>query len=762
VSLREDDILAGLNAAQQAAVQHIDGPLLVLAGPGSGKTRVITRRAANIVRCGVRPWNVLAVTFTNKAADEMKRRIEALGVGRGMAVMTFHALGVRLLRELGTLVGVRAGFSIYDDDDQARMFKEAIRFCKLDDKMLRIERVRHAISAAKNQLQEPQEYAERADYFDQRAIARVYAVYTELLRKNNAVDFDDLLMLPALLLQRRPEVTQQLNERFRYVLIDEYQDTNHAQYVLAQLLAKHHRNLCVTGDPDQSIYAWRGADIRNILDFEEDFPEATTVRLEQNYRSTPAILRVASQIIRNNKRRKHKDLWTENADGEPVFVWDFETGDAEAEHIAETIAEMARENRRYSDIAIFYRINALSRGLEESLRARGIPYRIARGVEFYSRREIRDTLAYLRLLVNAADDIALRRIINTPARGIGDRTVARIADAAAHAGLPMLEFLLTRPGAAGLSAAAEKKVAGFVELMAELRAAAAETPLAELTSLVVERSGLEDDLRGEAAEGGDDRLANIAELVTAAARYEEETEEPSLEGFLQRISLASDQDAVDEAAGVVMLMTLHAAKGLEFPVVFLAGMEDGLLPHERSINDKEGIEEERRLLFVGVTRAEKRLYLTRADTRVIRGALMARTASRFVYEIPDDASVSESFRDRSRDRRLEAWGAQTQPSPEEDWAGRRSRNLRRMEEAEPVYSVNDPTIGPRVAPERSPFADWAAGTLLQHTRYGVGQIVWIQPGGSWTRAGVRFAAYGEKTLILEKAPVQRLGKGGQR
>ena len=763
-------ILTDLNEPQRRAVTHRDGPLLVLAGPGSGKTRVITRRAAHLVHTGVPARNILAITFTNKAAAEMKSRIEALGVARGMWVYTFHALGVRLLREFGPLAGVEPGFSIYDEADRKRVIKEAMQLCEVNESLLRPEVVQVKISGAKDKLQTPRQYAERADIFDGHAIARVYEAYQQLLTQRNAVDFDDLLMRVAIVLRGHPEIGERLNARFHYVLIDEYQDTNHAQYLIAKHLSKHHRNICATGDPDQSIYAWRGADISNILDFEQDYPDAVVVRLEQNYRSTGHILQAASALIRGNHRRKHKDLWTEGGVGDPVQIWRFSEGYDEAEQIADTIEHMHAAGRPYSDFAICYRVNALSRGLEESLRGRGLPYKIARGVEFYNRKEIRDTLAYLRVVVNPADQVALLRIINTPTRGIGKTTVTRLTDAAQRSERPLLETMRDATTLPELKTAT-KKVRAFVELLDKIKVAAEQGSVAQAVSAALTLSGLEAALKQEHDDGGEDRLANVQELVTAAKRYQDETEEPTLPDFLQRVTLVSDQDAVDESAGVVMLMTLHAAKGLEFPVVFIVGLEQGLLPHENALRESIDVEEERRLCFVGLTRAKERLVLSHARQRVIRGVTVPRAASQFLRELGDEATTSQNF-----DRRPSATGLRRntrrpeevepdadgfvplhdQLPPEE--SGRRlsrrpRRRLREFDDEDDARIID--AAAEAVAPA-SPYADWKAGTLVQHKHYGVGQVVWIRHGPGQTRAGIRLAGRGEMTFILEFTPIQKL------
>jgi len=768
-------ILADLNDAQREAVTHRDGPLLVIAGPGSGKTRVITRRAAYLVHTGVSPHNVLAITFTNKAADEMRQRIAALGVARGMWIHTFHALGARLLREFGPLAGVDPGFTIYDETDALRVIKEAFELADVSEGLLRPEQARERISTAKSRLLTPEEVSSAAQHHEQVALAQVYAAYEALLRQRNAVDFDDLLLRVATVLRDHPDVTERLNVRFRYVLIDEYQDTNHAQYLMAHFLTRHHRNICATGDPDQSIYGWRGADIRNILEFERDYPDAKIVRLEQNYRSTNSILRVASQLIRANRRRRHKELWSDLGVGEPVRVWRFAEGHEEAERIAEQIAALHAAGRPYSDMAILYRINAVSRGLEESLRHRGIPYKIVRGVEFYNRKEIRDVLAYLRILVNPADDVALLRVINTPPRGIGKTTLERVQ--AFHERLPaesgrggtrpaLLDVLRAAERVPGLSSAVIQRLTGFVGLLDRLRGVL-ELPVSQAVSAVLTETGLEKSLAEERDSGGEDRLANVQELVSAARRYEDEAEEPSVRDFLNRVSLASDQDQVDERAGVVLLMTLHAAKGLEFPIVFLVGLEQGLLPHEWALQSRD-IEEERRLCFVGLTRAREHLYLSYAAERTIRGQPTPRSPSQFLFELGEEGLVfDEGGTDETAgDPPAANFVPLVDDLPPEEAARLVPRRRLRgsavpddVEDDSPPRS-KDRTRRPRgTIPQQgsaSPYADWKAGMLVEHDHYGVGQLLSIRPGGGQTRAVVRFAGYGEKTLILEFAPLRPL------
>lgn len=781
------DLLSDLNAPQQDAVTHRDGPLLVLAGPGSGKTRVITRRAANLVAHGTPPWKVLAITFTNKAADEMRRRISELGVEQGMWVYTFHALGVRLLRQFGTLARIQPGFSIYDEADQKRSVKEAMALCSVGDHLIKPDQILSEISKAKNRLETPAQYAERSEFFDQRMIARIYDAYEQVLEQRNAVDFDDLLMRVAIVLRDHEEMRAQLSERFSHVLIDEYQDTNHAQYLIAKLLASAHRNICVTGDPDQSIYAWRGADISNILDFERDYPEVKTVRLEENYRSTPSICRVASQLIRSNRRRKHKELFTNNPDRAPVELWEFAEGRDEAEQVAQKIETLHNAGRPYADIALMYRVNAVSRGLEEALRFRGIPYRIARGVEFYNRKEVRDTLSYLRVVVNPLDQAALLRIVNTPTRGIGATTLKRLTAHAQATGKPLLDVMRTPEEVPDIKTAAAK-VKKFVALLDELTRQS-ESSVVDAMNAALDLTGLEAMYRAESDESGEDRQANLLELVSAAQRYDDEVPEPTLEDFLQRVSLTSDQDAIDGEEDAVLLLTLHAAKGLEFPVVFVVGLEQGLLPHERALGGDGDIEEERRLAFVGITRAQEQLTLTHARQRLLRGMLMPRAASQFLSELPDDALDYRSFGGVGRIRGHAALDPDAfdpdafdpdafipvdpppgtppvskRPSLSPDAFDQRHRqrvNKLRISNRNPDEQFIDVRADLADAKsESSEIEPWQAGMIVRHAKYGVGQLQWTQPGpvAGQTRGSIRFASYGEKIFILEMSPLERVSR----
>ncbi len=643
------DLLSGLTPPQREAVARTDGPLLVLAGPGSGKTRVITRRAAYIAQTVARPSQVLAITFTNKAAGEMRERIDNLGVAGRMWVCTFHSFCARLLREYGDLAGIQTNFSIFDTADSRAVAAEAVVECGLHADHWRPAAALAAISDIKTQLLTPEEFAEQAYSFETKSHARIYEAYQALLRKQNAVDFDDLLMLVARLLEQNADVRSELSDRFRYLLIDEYQDTNRAQYIIASQLAENHRNICATGDPDQSIYGWRGADIRNILDFESDYPDAAVVRLEQNFRSTGAILSTASRLISANEHRKWKELWTELESGESVRVWACDSEIHEAELIASDIRDWCDAGGLPGDVAVFYRVNALSRTLEDAFRRAHIAYQIVRGVEFYARKEIKDVLAWLRVIVNPADETALLRAINMPARGIGKVTIDRLRSLAARDGLSLDEAIRRAASDESLKSA-RKKLTAFAELLAELRRLP-RSPVQPLVNALLRKSGIEDVLRDD-PDPEQDRLQNVQELVSAAHQFDDENAEGTLEEWLHQISLVSDTDGMELAGGSVTFMTLHAAKGLEFPIVFMIGMEEGLLPHQRSIrHGGMQIEEERRLAFVGMTRAMRRLTLTHARYRTVRGINERAVASRFLNELPADQIAESDFKaekDRSR------------------------------------------------------------------------------------------------------------------
>ncbi|HNQ23138.1 MAG TPA: UvrD-helicase domain-containing protein [Phycisphaerae bacterium] len=709
--LREQ-LLADLTEPQREAVTCTDGPLLVLAGAGSGKTRVITRRAAYLAGTVATPAQVLAITFTNKAAREMRERIDALRLAGGLPVATFHAWCARTLRIHHERAGVPREFTILDTDDRRKVIKDATLAAELSPTNFPPARVENLISQAKNALRLPDRYEQQAVDWEQRAVARIYAAYEKLLRRMACLDFDDLLLRLALLLAEDAELRDRLEEQHRYLLIDEYQDTNAAQYQIARLLTQQRRNLCATGDPDQSIYGWRGADIRNILSFEHDYPEARVVRLEQNYRSTQRILAVADALISGNVRRKQKRLWTENPAGAAVRVVECETYADEAELVAREIGQAKTAGTRLDDVAVLYRVNALSRALEEALLRAGIPYQIARGVEFYNRKEIKDVLAYLRALVNPADEVSLLRAINVPPRGIGETTLERLVGHARAAGRTVLEVIQADDlQAVGRVAA---RVREFGVLWAQLRPLLEGPPFAALGA-VLRESGLR-AYYGEENDPDEGRRRNLDELLNAAREYELQQPEATVLDWLEHTALIGDVDAVREGTGTVTLMTLHAAKGLEFPVVFIIGLEDGLLPFRRENDQPADDEEERRLCFVGMTRAREVLTLTRARRRMLRGKTEYTTRSEFLEEVRR-AGVE--------------WISTETTSPS------RSRH---------------PDAG--ALPEDA--EEWAVGTLVRHPRYGLGRIEEIARGARRTHVRVLFESGHEQAWVLEFADLTRV------
>ncbi|MEQ9460167.1 MAG: UvrD-helicase domain-containing protein [Phycisphaeraceae bacterium] len=741
-----DPLLDGLTEPQQEAVVHVDGPLLVLAGPGSGKTRVITRRIAHLIeRVGIAPWNVLAITFTNKAAGEMRERVGQLLTerqSRAVTIATFHSLCARLLRINAERLDLPPGFSIYDTADQKRAMKEVLSDLEISTKNFPPASMLSAISTAKNDLIDAETFAREAQDFYRKTVARVYTKYTKVLKRNHALDFDDLLMRTVDLLEGVPEAAAELRERYQYILVDEYQDTNGAQFRIAELLAQGHKNLCVTGDPDQSIYGWRGANIQNILDFESHFPNALTVRLEQNYRSSAVILRVADALIRNNRARKHKALWTDNADGEPVTVSRCRDEHHEAKWVVDRFKELNEEGVAWGQMAIFYRMNSLSRVLEEAFRDAGIPYQIARGTAFYDRAEIKDALGYLQAIVNPADEVALLRIINTPTRGISDKTVKAIQATATRHDLGFIDLMHRPNDVAELGTRAVTSVEAFATSMKRWRAwtdpsqpDAADRPasLRDLVDQVLRESGLHKHYAEDKSDPDRERLANLAELVTFAQQFEEhflletveELGQPTphlgdrLLALLERVALVSDVDGVASDQGSVTMMTLHAAKGLEYPTVAIVGVEDGLLPHDRSQGSEREIEEERRLLFVGITRAMKRLFLTHAKYRASYGQSIATIPSRFLSELPREELIQVEPESAEIDDFLSAASARLQ---------RRSAMMQ-----ESAY------------PE---------GSLVRHPQFGLGRVLDVAASGAHTKARVQFNTAGTKTLILQYARLE--------
>jgi DNA helicase-2/ATP-dependent DNA helicase PcrA len=729
------DLLADLTDAQREAVTHGEGPLLILAGAGSGKTRVITRRVAYLLQQGVRPGNILAITFTNKAAGEMRQRVEQLVPGNRVWVSTFHSLGARLLRQFADRLNIDRNFTIYDTDDRAKLVKDALAAAGIDDVKFTPERIAGAIGKAKNQLQTPRQFAESARDFFHQTVARVYGLYEKRLRDANAMDFDDLLYLPAIALRTNEELRADLVARFRYVMIDEYQDTNHAQYEIARRLSIHHRNLCVVGDPDQSIYKWRGSDIRNILDFERDFPDARVITLEQNYRSTKAILHAASTVIDHNKQRKKKTLVTDNPQGDPVRVLTFDNGLDEAEGVVSRIKEAVKSGGyRYRDHAIFLRINALTRSLESAFIKHGVPFQIVKGLAFFERKENRDVLAYLRLLVNPQDAVSFLRVVNEPPRGVGKVSLDKLQRFAADNEVSLISAAGQVQRIPEIKGKAAAGLRDFYRLIADLRTQL-EMPPHEVIRLVLDKSGYRTMLQDSGDEEDADRLANIEELVTAAKQFYDEDTDRTLGDFLEQITLASDVDSWDDKSDNVSVMTLHAAKGLEFPVVYVLAVEQGLLPHERSLGQDEDVEEERRLCFVGMTRAMKELYLCHSRLREFRGQAKYAVPSMFLEELPPDVEREDLSAAKNFGRAaIEEWRTRIAPAAAD--AGYPARPAK----PDPLRpTIPDP-----------PDNGYAPGQVVQHDEYGIGQVTDVSGYGALRKLKVRFPAAGEKTFIADK------------
>ena len=629
------DILAALNPAQREAVEAIEGPVLILAGPGSGKTKVITHRVAYLIKsCGVSPNNIIAVTFTNKAAREMKDRLEQLlgQAAEALTLGTFHAICARILRREGKAIALSSSFVIYDEEDQLSLIKQALEELNLDPKQYAPKALRSAISAAKSRLVNPEDYAKRVNSYFEEIVHRVYQVYQQLLSQGQAVDFDDLLMRTVQLFQHHPQILKKYQSKYVHILVDEFQDTNVVQYMLMKNLAGEYRNLCVVGDPDQSIYSWRFADLHNILSFEKDYPEAKVVFLEQNYRSTKTILEVASDIISANLQRKPKKLWTENEDGASVTVIESYNAEEEAQSVVNEIERLVGQEQTFlKDCAVMYRVNAQSRALEETFLRYGVPYRLIGGTRFYQRREIKDIIAYLRLIHNTQDNVSLLRIINVPVRGIGHRTLSQLQSWAKAHNSSFFDAIEQVSSEKILPQRISQALAGFNAAMAELTAQSHELSLSALVDKVLERTRYKEHILNK--EDGDDRWENIVELRSVASEYDNLNPEEALAAFLEKVSLVSDIDELDGKVDAVTLITLHQAKGLEFPVVFIVGLEEGILPHRKSFDDPEEMEEERRLCYVGITRAKERLYLLRSYRRSLFGGSTANPPSRFLQDI---------------------------------------------------------------------------------------------------------------------------------
>lgn len=730
-----------LNTQQQEAVFHTEGPVLILAGAGSGKTRVLTHRIAYLIEeKGVNPWNIMAITFTNKAAGEMRERVDKI-VGFGSEsiwVSTFHSSCVRMLRRFIDRLGFDTNFTIYDTDDQKTLMKDICKRLDIDTKIYKERAIMAAISSAKDELVGPEEYELKVmGDFSKRKIALAYKEYQKELKKNNALDFDDLIMKTVELFQACPDVMEYFQERFKYIMVDEYQDTNTAQFKFVSLLAGKYKNLCVVGDDDQSIYKFRGANIGNILGFENVFPDAKVVRLEQNYRSTQNILNAANQVIQNNMERKRKTLWTENAEGEKLHFRQFMNAYEEAEYIVGDISKKVREqDAQYRDIAILYRTNAQSRLFEEKFLMANIPYKLVGGVNFYARKEIKDLLAYLKTVDNARDDLAVRRIINVPKRGIGATTLTRVQDYAVSMGMSFYDALKEANAISTLGRAAAK-VEPFVTFIQTLRSKAEYLSPSELLKDIIESTGYVKELEAEGTEEAEARIENIDELITKVVSYEEENEEPTLSGFLEEVALVADIDSVDGDDNQVLLMTLHSAKGLEFPFVYLAGMEDGMFPSYMTItsNDPTEIEEERRLCYVGITRAMRDLTLTCAQQRMIRGETQYNKVSRFIKEIPRE--LVELGREFQEKKPMDI------PMP---------TSFRQMKQA-----FKQPAFVPKqFEVKKADGLDYTVGDTVKHIKFGTGVVTAIVEGGRDYEVTVNFDKVGVKKMFASFAKLKKI------
>jgi DNA helicase-2/ATP-dependent DNA helicase PcrA len=735
-------IVAGLNPQQREAVETTDGPLLIIAGAGSGKTSVLTRRIAYLMAARrVPPWSILAITFTNKAAREMQERIEHL-VGpqaQDIWAMTFHSMCVRILRRDIEQLGYQRGFTILDDADQLATIKRIMTDLNIDSKRFEPRAIQSVISSAKNELKTAAKFRDLAGDLFQRIAGDVYLEYERRLKVNNALDFDDLIMKTVQLFERCPDVLSFYHNRFHYIHVDEYQDTNHAQYRLVRLLADKRQNVCVVGDSDQSIYSWRGADIRNFLQFERDYPNARVIRLEQNYRSTKTILHIANHVIRNNTERKEKTLWTENPLGEKATLFQASDEKAEARYIVEQIQKRVAEGASYSDFAVLYRTNAQSRVIEEAFLQMGIPYRIYGGLKFYERKEIKDILAYLRLLVNPHDDVSLERIVNVPKRGIGAGTLEKLQSLANQYGLSLFQAM-ERAGEAGVSGRTLTSISSFVQMLENLIQMKEFLNLTELTEQVLKHSGYIEALRQEKSLEAEARIENLQEFLSVTrefdARWKPDEEADELSMFLAEVALMADTDlngGKPEAVSgnqeqQVSLMTLHSAKGLEFPIVFLPGFEEGLFPHSRSLDSPAEMEEERRLCYVGITRAKRKLYVTTCTARTIFGQFRLSVPSRFLSEMPAEYIEREHA----------SVGVRPQWTPRPESSGRSTLSV-------------PPSFGADLSVEYNP------GDKVEHRKWGIGTVVQRQGEGEDMELTIAFAApVGVKKLLAKFAPIKKV------
>jgi DNA helicase-2/ATP-dependent DNA helicase PcrA len=742
--------LSSLNSGQREAVESTEGPLLVLAGAGSGKTRVLTYRIAHLVAdLRVGPHEILAITFTNKAAAEMRERLgELLGYAeRSMWVMTFHAMCVRMLRADADRVGFKSSFTIYDEDDSKRMLKTVMRELDVDEKRYPVNAVKNRVSAAKNELLDPEGFAHQAFSPLDKVVGRIYPRYQVRMREANAMDFDDLLVEAHRLLAEHADVGRAYSERFRYISVDEYQDTNHAQYSITNLLAADSRNLMVVGDDDQSIYSWRGADIRNILEFEHDYPKARVVKLEQNYRSTARILMAANAVVANNANRKPKSLFTENAEGEKIASYLASDERDEARFVAAEIESLVRkEGRAYTDFAIFYRTNAQSRALEDALLRAGVPYRIVGGTRFFDRTEVRDVTAYLKVIANPSDEISLKRIINTPRRGIGDTTAERVESDARERSVNFEQALRDAVENPMHQARTRATLRSFIELLDELRSMAGD--LRDVVEMVVERAGLIAALEAEHTDEARGRVENIREFFGVVSEFAENHDAPELPAFMEWLALRTDLDTLQAGESYVTLMTVHTAKGLEYPVVFVAGLEESIFPHANSMFDPSGLEEERRLAYVAITRARERLYLTHAHSRSIFGSTQHNAPSRFIGEIPDEhvavsgvgsTGITGTGWEKRGDRRG-TFGT--------GGGGGRVFGNGAIKRTSGAAGAADASRGPKPATETFEFGD-----VIDHKAFGRGRVVEVKGD----QLMIRFDRSGEtKKLLVGYAPIVKI------
>ena len=757
-----DTILKDLNPMQRNAVEHLAGPLLVLAGAGSGKTKVLTCRIANLLEQGVAPYRILAITFTNKAAAEMRERVDRLvgSAAKDIWLSTFHSFCARLLRyEIEALNGYNKNFVIYDASDSKTVVKQCLKDLNLDEKQYPPNQVQANISDAKNQMMLPDAFARTADNFHRQKIAEVYAMYQKVLRQNNALDFDDLLLLAVQLLQENNEVREKYQTRFQYILVDEYQDTNGAQYLLTKILAEKHRNLCVVGDADQSIYGWRGADIRNILDFEKDYPDAATIRLEQNYRSTKTILAAANAVIENNQNRKPKKLWTQNAEGESIHTYCALNEREEAGFIAREIIRLHREmGISYGDIAILYRTNVQSRAIEEGFMREGLPYTMVGGLKFYDRKEIRDLVAYLHVIFNPLDAVSLLRIINVPKRGLGGTSMARLNDYAAANGMSLFD-VITSPevlsSIPGVTARTKTPLEAFSIMMFDLLARQNTTPLSDFIEQVLDASGYIRALEADEKPENRARVENLREFIGVAKDFESTSENPSLEEFLNHIALISDIDDTDFADERVTLMTLHAAKGLEFPVVFMTGMEEGIFPHTRALMESSELEEERRACYVGITRAQTKLYMTHARQRMIYGNITSFPPSRFLNEIPASCTAEIGMRSLQTGNMVHGgnFGKGRLSGAKSAYEILQGMERERADKTSPIPVKKETSSHGTIRPDLS--IRWRPGDKVRHGAWGIGTVISVEGSGEEAMLKIAFPDRGVKGLMQKYAPICR-------